>query len=196
MRWVVLALGEIHDARHLAPVSEQDGIAPSDLPGLRRVQLDKVSVIVARLPTTTATESIVSGIGSTPGAWRGLASARTNPARSAPTSPQRLRPPAKLARDVHERAHSRIVEVSEKKKCGICTRFAHGPQVFLGREEAICKQRQPDRCACGAQVVPRPSEAFVDEDRDRSCALAFVSGRERGGIGVRPATRRRKANAA
>ena len=70
------------------------------------------------------------------------------------------------------------------------------PQVLRRREEALGEQRQRDRRACRAQVVPGAAEALVDEHRHRARARRLVRRRDRASRRRRGGCRRPTASAA
>ncbi len=67
-----------------------------------------------------------------------------------------------------------VVEVAENEECRVRARFAHLPEMFLGREEPLCEQRQLGHGARCAEVVEASCEPLVDQHRDCAGSAALV----------------------
>ena len=89
-----------------------------------------------------------------------------------------------VAGDPHQRADRVVVEVSEQEQDCVGAGLLRGPEVLLGREEALREQGHAGARARRAEVVPGAAEALVDEDGDRGCAGRCVVVRDPGGVGV------------
>ncbi len=91
-----------------------------------------------------------------------------------------------LGRVRKEPGRGGVVEIAEEQERGVGPCVARCLEVFAGGEEALGEERDAARGAGSPQVVPRSSEATVDEDRDSCGSRGLVSGRQLRRIGVRP----------
>ncbi len=79
-----------------------------------------------------------------------------------------------------------VVEVAQEQEHGVGARRAHLLELRPGGEEPLGEQRHSRRRSRLPQVLSRPAEALVDEDRDSSRTGALERLRQDGRLGVGP----------